>query len=58
MMKVTEDREPVSYIDVAKIRALVDNDTRDLVLTSEPAQNPIVGKWVYKIKHNTDGTIN
>ena len=37
---------------------LFDNDTWDLVPSSEIKKKPIGCSWVFKIKHNTDGTVN
>ena len=69
MMKISEDREPETYAEAAEdprwieamreeMRALVENDTWDLVPASETTPKPIGCRWVYKIKHNADGTIN
>ena len=69
MKKVAEDREPETYTEVAEdlrwieamreeMRALVENDTWDLVPAFETTPKPIGCRWVYKIKHNVDGTIN
>ena len=41
-----------------EMRALVENDTWDLVPASETTPKTISCRWVYKIKHNADGTIN
>ena len=40
-----------------EMQALVDNDTWDLV--APPAhKKAICCQWIYKIKHNADGSIN
>ena len=69
MMKVAADQEPETYKEAAQdprwieamreeMRALFDNDTWDLVPSSEIKKKPIGCRWVFKIKHNTDGTVN
>ena len=69
MMKISEDREPETYAEAAEdprwieamreeMRALVENDTWDLVPASETMPKPIGCRWVYKVKHNVSGTVN
>ena len=69
MMKVVADQESETYKEAAQdpqwieamrveMRALFDNDTWDLVPSSEINKKPIGCRWVFKIKHNTDGTVN
>ena len=63
------DQEPKTYKEALQdprwieamrkeMRALCDNNTWDLVPTSETKKKPIGCRWVFKIKHNTDGTVN
>ena len=40
-----------------EMQALVNNNTWDLVTSSEQ-KKAINSRWVYKIKYNTDGSIN
>ena len=68
MTRVAELREPESYAEVAKdanwrvaieeeMHALAENETWDLV--DAPKGVKLIGcRWVYKVKHNTDGSIN
>ena len=41
-----------------EMHTLAENDTWDLVPTSESTAKPIGCSWVYKVKHNVDATIN
>ena len=69
IMKVAEDCEPETYSEAAKdpcwieemreeMHALVENDPWDLVPASKTTPKTIGCRWVYKIKHNADSTIN
>ena len=68
MTHVAEVREPESYVKAAKdanwratmqeeIHALGENKTWELVDTPKGVKL-IGGKWVYKVKYNTDDSIN
>ena len=68
MTHVAEVREPESYAEVAKyanwrvvmeeeMHALAENETWDLVDATK-ALKPIRCRWVYKVKYNTDSSIN
>jgi hypothetical protein len=68
MTCVAEVREPESYEEAAEdanwraamekeMHALAENGTWDLV-DAPKGVKPIGYKWVYKIKYNTDGSIN
>ena len=55
--------ESVSYVEAAKdkamedeMHALMENEMWDLVDLPKGAK-PICCRWVYKVKHNTDGSI-
>ena len=68
MMKVASEQEPESFPEAARnprwmeameeeMQALVDNGTWDLV--PPPTHKKAIGcRWIYKIKHNADGTVN
>ena len=68
MARVVEMRELESYVEAAKdanwcatieeeMRALAENETRDLV--DAPKGVKLIGcRWVYKVKYNTDGSVN
>ena len=68
MTRVAELREPESYAEAAKdatfrttmeeeMHALVDNETWDLV-DAPKGVKPIGCRWVYKVKYNSDGSVN
>jgi hypothetical protein len=68
MTRVAEVREPESYAEAAEdanwcvameeeMHALAENETLDLVDTPAGVK-PIRCKWVYKIKYNSDDSIN
>ena len=68
MTHVVEVREPESYAEAAKdanwratmeeeMRALAENETWDLV-DAPKGVKPIGCRWVYKVKYNTDGSVN
>jgi hypothetical protein len=68
MTHVAEVREPESYVEAAgdanwraameeEMHALAENKTWDLVDVPTGVK-PIGCKWVYKIKNNSDGSIN
>ena len=68
MARVAEVREPESYAEEAKdtnwraamdedMRALLEYETWDLV-DATMGVKPIRCRWVYKVKYNTDGSIN
>jgi hypothetical protein len=68
MTRVAKVREPESYAEAAEdanwyaameeeMHALAENGTGDLV-DAPKGVKPIGCKWVYKIKYNTDGSIN
>ena len=68
MMCVVEVREPESYVEAAKdanwhaameeeMRTLAENETWDLVDAPEGVM-PIRYRWVYKVKYNTDSSVN
>ena len=68
MMRVAEVREPKSYLEATKdanwraaleeeMHALVENETYNLVDVVKGVK-PIGCRWVYKVKYNTDGSIN
>ena len=68
MMRVLEVRDPESYAEVAKdanwraameeeMHALAENETWDLV-DAPKGVKPIGCRWVYKVKYNTDGSVN
>ena len=61
-------REPESYAQAAKdanwraameeeMHALAENETWDVVDASKGVK-PIGCSWVYKVKYNTDGSVN
>ena len=68
MVKITAMREPESYAEAAKdlnwqkameeeMHALTENETWDLV--DVPNGMKWIGcRWVYKVKYNTDGSVN
>ena len=69
MMKVSEDREPETYSKAAEVLrwieamreempAFVVNNTWDLFPAFEATSKPIGCRWLDKIKHNLDNTIN
>ena len=63
-------REPESYAEAAKdanwraameeeMHAMAENETWDPMLVDAPkGVKPIGCKWVYKVKYNTDGSVN
>ena len=68
MTRVAEVREPESYTEAAKdanwcatmeeeMHALAERETLDLVDTPK-AVKPIRCRWVYKVKYNTEGSVN
>ena len=61
MTRVAEVREPESYAEAAKDAnwrtAMEENETWDLV-DAPKGVKPIGCRWVYKIKYNTDGSVN
>ena len=68
MTRVAEVREPESYAEAAKdanwraameeeMHALAENETWDLV-DAPKGVKPIGCRWVYKVKYNTDGSVN
>ena len=68
MTHVAEVREPESYTEAAKyanwsaameeeMHALAANETWDLVNAPKGAK-PIGCMWVYKVKYNTNGSVN
>ena len=68
MTHVAEVREPESYAEAAKdanwraameeeMHALAENETWDLV-DAPRGVKPIGCRWVYKVKYNTDGSVN
>ena len=68
MSRVAEVCEPESYAEAAKddnwraameeeIHTLAENETWDLVDTPKGVK-PIGFRWMYKVKYNTDGSIN
>ena len=68
MTRATEVREPESYAEAAKdtnwraaveeeMHALTETKTWDLVDTPKGVK-PIGCTWVYKVKYNTDGSVN
>ena len=68
MACVVEVREPESYAEAAKdakwrvamevgMHALAENETWDLV-DAPKGVKPIGCRWVYKVKYNTDGSVN
>ena len=68
MMKVATVREPETFPDAAKdprwieamneeMQALCKNETWDLVPCS-PHKKVIGCRWIYKLKHNIDGSVN
>ena len=68
MTRVTEVREPESYAEAAKnanwctameeeMHTLAENETWDLVDAPKRVK-PIGCRWVYKVKYNTDGSVN
>jgi hypothetical protein len=68
MARVVEVRELESYVEAAEdanwraameeeMHALAENETWDLV-DALAGVKPIGCKWVYKIKYNSDGSIN
>ena len=61
-------REPESYVEAAKdanwhaameeeMHALAENEMWDLV-DAPTGVKPIKCRWVYKVKYNTDGSVN
>ena len=68
MMKVTKVREPETFSKATKdlrwveamneeMQALSKNETWDLVPSSNH-QKAIGCRWIFKVKHNTNGTVN
>ena len=68
MMKIVQDVEPTCYDDAVgdakwekamdeEMAALDANETWDLVPLPE-SKNVIGCKWVYKVKHNADGSLS
>ena len=68
MMKVGTVREPETILEAARdprcieamyeeMQALSKNETWDL-LPSSHHQKEIGCRWIFKVKHNADGTIN
>ena len=68
MTRVAKVREPESYAEATKdanwhaameqeMRALADNETWDLV-DAPKGVKPIRCRCVYKVKNNTDGSVN
>ena len=68
MTRVVEVREPESYAEAAKdanwstamekeMHALAENETWDLV-DAPKGVKPIRCRWVYKVKYNTDSSVN
>ena len=68
MMRVAEVCEPKSYVEAAKdsnwraameeeMRTLVENETWDPV-DAQKGVKPIGCRWVYKVKHNIDDSVN
>ena len=68
MTRVAEVREPESYAEAAKdtnwhaameeeMHTLAENETWDLV-DAPKGVKPIGCRWVYKVKYNTDGSVN
>ena len=68
MTRVAEVRELKSYAEVVKdanwraameeeMHALAENETWDLV-NAPTGVKPIGCRWVYKVKYNTDGSVN
>ena len=68
MTRVAEVREPESYAEAAKdanwraameeeMHALAENETWDLV-DAPKGVKPIGCRWMYKVKYNTDGSVN
>ena len=66
--RVAEVREPESYAEATKdanwraameeeMHALAENETWDLV-DAPKGVKPIGCRWVYKVKYNTDGSVN
>ena len=66
--KSSRQREPESYAKTAKdanwraameeeMHALAENKTWDLV-EAPKGVTPIRCRWVYKVKYNTDGSVN
>ena len=67
MAKVVQDEEPTCFDDAVgnvkwekamdeEMAALYENETWDLVSLPE-SKNVIGCKWVYKVKHNSDGSV-
>ena len=68
MAKIVENVEPENFDEAIgkpeweqamdeEMAALDDNETWDLVQLPQ-GKKPIGCKWVYKIKHNTDGSVS
>ena len=68
MMKIVADQKPVTFKEATQaswwikatsveMRVVANNETWDLVPSSETDKKPIGYRWVFKIKHNADGTI-
>ena len=68
MAKVVQDEEPTCFDDAVgnakwekamdeEMAALYENETWDLVSLPE-SKNVIGCKWVYKVKHNSDGSVS
>ena len=68
MTRVVKVREPESYAEVTKdanwhaameeeMCALAENETWDLV-DAPKGVKPIRCRWVYKVKYNTDDSVN
>ena len=67
-MKVTSVREPEMFFEAVKdprwvtvmneeMEALCKNETWDLV-PHTPHKQAICCRWIYKVKHNVDGSVN
>ena len=68
MTRIAEVREPESYIETEndmnwraameeEMHALAENETWDLV-DAPKGVTPIGCRWVYKVKYNTDDSVN
>ena len=61
MTRMVEVRKPDSYAEAAKDtnwRAAMEEEMHTLAVDAPKGVKPIGCRWVYKVKYNTDGSIN